>query len=102
MLVPITRASSNTVTPAASALEAKGERRWEVRRGLSIPDAWTAGANSRRRKFARSIGPPACDENRGYCHRDGRRAFPVRPVGPRRTAGELKQPGGAGQKRVQR
>ena len=54
----MTRASSNTLIPAASEFEANVERMSEIRAGLRTPDASIAGCHSRRRKLARSNGPP--------------------------------------------
>jgi len=56
--VPMIRASSYTVTPAASACEANVERRSYRRAGFAIPDDSTAGFHSRRRKLWTSKGPP--------------------------------------------
>jgi hypothetical protein len=51
-------ASSYTVIPAASAFEAKVERRSYILAGFAIPDDSTAGFHSRRRKLCTSNGPP--------------------------------------------
>lgn len=56
------RASSYTVSPAASAFEANVERRSYMRAGVVIPAASIAGRHSRRRKFARSNGPVIRDD----------------------------------------
>ncbi|MGH3078957.1 MAG: hypothetical protein ACRDPZ_12340 [Gaiellaceae bacterium] len=55
----MSRASSNTVTPAASAFEANVERRSYSRAGRSTPDASIAGDHSRRRKLSTSTRLPA-------------------------------------------
>ena len=55
----MTRASSNTVTPAARASEANVERRSYSRAGVGTPLAATAGAHFRRRKLSMLSTPPS-------------------------------------------
>jgi hypothetical protein len=77
----MTRASSNTVTPAASAFDANVSRMSYGVAGVSTPEASMAGDHSRLRKLSRLSGPPAALAD-GAAGRAG--TLPARRAGRRR------------------